>query len=163
MDSSLALFAAGIGFLHPSFIFFVFALLFKLGTTVRNAACDGIVDAIDGGTPPGRLEHRTGSQPTNVSDASSGTLLGTNIFSNPAFGSSSTGTATASSITNDSSADNSGTAGYFRVYTGAGGDTAALFQGNSGTASTDLVFDNATIVAGGVIAISSFTVSVPIS
>lgn len=139
------------------------ANLFKLGTTCRNAACDGIVDAVDGGTPPGRMEHRTGTQPTNVSDASSGTLLGTNLFSNPAFGNSSTGTATASAISNDTSADASGTAGYFRVYTGAGGDTAALFQGNSGTSGTDLVFDNNVIVAGGVIAISSMTVTVPIS
>lgn len=139
------------------------ALLFKLGTTMRNAACDGIVDAIDGGTPPGRLEHRTGAQPTNVSDASSGTLLGTNLFSNPAFGAASTGVATASAISSDTSADASGTAGYFRIYTGAGADTAALAQGNSGTATVDLVFDNATIVAGGVIAISSFTVTVPIS
>ncbi len=139
------------------------ALLFKLGTTCRNAACDGIVDAVDGGTPPGRLEHRVGSQPTNVSDASSGALLGTNIFSNPAFGSASTGVATASAITSDTSADASGTAGYFRVYTGAGGDTAALFQGNSGTSGTDCVFDNNVIVAGGVIAISSATITVPIS
>lgn len=139
------------------------ALLFKLGTTMRNGACDGIVDAIDGGTPPGRLEHRTGAQPTNVSDASSGTLLGTNLFSNPAFGNSATGTATASAITSDTNADASGTAGYFRIYTGAGGDTAALCQGNSGTATTDLVFDNNVIVAGGTLAISSFTITQPIS
>lgn len=154
---------AALSYLHPAFIFFVCALLFKLGTTCRNAACDGIVDAVDGGTPPGRIEHRVGSQPTNVNDASSGALLGTNLFGNPAFGAASTGTATANAITNDSSADSSGTAGYFRVYTGAGGDTAALFQGNSGTATVDLVFDNNVIVAGGVIAISSFTITVPIS
>jgi len=139
------------------------ALLFKLGTTCRNAACDGIVDAIDGGTPPGRIEHRVGSQPTNVNDASSGTLLGTQLFSNPAFGAASTGVATASAIANDSSADASGTAGYFRIYTGAGGDTAALAQGNTSTSGADLNFDNNVIVAGGVIAISAFTITVPIS
>jgi hypothetical protein len=139
------------------------ANLFKIGTTMRDGGCNGIVDTIDGGTPPGRLEHRTGSQPTNVGDASSGTLLGTNIFSNPAFGNSSTGVATASAITSDTSADNSGTAGYFRIYTGAGGDTAALCQGNSGTSGTDCNFDNATVVAGGVIALSSMTLTVPIS
>ncbi len=139
------------------------ALLFKLGTTMRNAACNGIVLAIDGGTPPGRLEHRVGAQETNVSDASSGTLLGTNIFSNPAFGSASTGVATASAISSDTSADASGTAGHFRIYTGAGGDTAALCQGNSGTSGTDCVFDNNIIVSGGVIAISSATITVPIS
>lgn len=139
------------------------ANLFKLGTTMRNAAADGIVDTIDGGTPPGRLEHRTGAQPSNVNDASSGTLLGTNLFSNPAFGAASGGTATANAITSDTNADASGTAGYFRIYTGAGADTAALAQGNSGTSGVDLVFDNNVIVAGGVIAISSFTVTVPIS
>ena len=139
------------------------SLLFKIGTTMRNAGCNGIVLAIDGGTPPGRLEHRTGAQPTNVSDASSGTLLGTNIFSNPAFGSASTGVATASAISSDTNADASGTAGYFRIYTGAGGDTAALCQGNSGTSDTDMVFDNNVIVAGGTIAISSMTITVPIS
>lgn len=139
------------------------ANLFKLGTTSRNAACDGIVDAIDGGTPPGRLEHRTGSQPTNVGDASSGTLLGTNLFSNPAFGAASSGTATANAITSDTNADASGTAGYFRIYTGAGADTAALSQGNTSTSGADLNFDNNVIVAGGTIAISSMTVTVPVS
>lgn len=139
------------------------ANLFKLGTTMRNAACDAIVDTIDGGTPPGRIEHRTGSQPTNVSDASSGTLLGTNLFSNPAFGAASSGVATANAITSDTNADASGTAGYFRIYTGAGGDTAALCQGNTGTSGADMNFDNNVIVAGGTIAISSMTITVPIS
>lgn len=140
------------------------ASAFKLSTAARNAAVDGVVDLIDGGTPPGRLEHRTGSPPANVGDASSGTLLGTNLFSNPAFGAASSGTATASSITSDTSADASGDAEYFRVYAGGAGDTAALFQGSSGEAgaSPDLVFDNNTIVAGGTIAISSFTVTQPI-
>jgi hypothetical protein len=137
------------------------ANLFKLATATRNAAADAIADLFDTGTPPARIEHRTSTQPTNVSDASSGTLLGTNIMSNPAFGSASSGVVTASSITSDTSADASGTAGYFRIYTGAGGDTAALCQGNSGTSGTDLVFDNATIVSGGVIAISSLTITVP--
>lgn len=138
------------------------AATFMLGTTCRNGAGDGVVDAVDGGTPPGRLEHRTSTLETNVNDASNGTLLGTNLFSNPAFGNTATGVATASAISNDSSADASGTAGHFRVYTGAGGDTAALFQGNSGTASTTLIFDNNVIVSGGVIAISAFTVTIPV-
>ena len=98
-----------------------------------------------------------------MSDASSGTLLGTNLFSNPAFGNASGGAAAANAITNDNSADASGTAGYFRVYTGAGGDTAALFQGNTSTSGADLNFDNNVIVSGGVIAITAFTITVPIS
>jgi hypothetical protein len=139
------------------------ASLFKIGAVPRDAAADGVADAFDGGTPPARIEHRTGAQPTNVADASSGTLLGTNIMSNPAFGAASAGVVTASAITDDSSADASGTAGYFRCYTGAGGDTAALAQGNSGTSDADAIWDNNVIVAGGEIAISSFTITMPIS
>lgn len=141
------------------------ASLFKIGTTLRNAAADAIADAFDGGTPPARIEHRTGAQPTNVSDASSGTLLGTNIMSNPAFGSASSGVVTASAITSDTNADASGDAGYFRMYQGGAADTAALCQGNSGEAADtpDLVFDEKSIVAGGTIAITSLTITVPIS
>lgn len=137
---------------------------FKISTASRNAAANGIVDLIDGGTGAGRIEIRTGAPPTNVADASSGTLLGTLTFSATAFGAASSGTATADTITSDSSADASGTAGYFRVYAGAAGDTAALFQGTAGEAAdtTDMTFDNKTIVAGGVIAISSMTLTVPI-
>lgn len=142
------------------------ANLFKLSTAARNAACNGIVDLVDGGTPPGRIEHRVGAQETNVSDASSGTLLGTNLFSNPAFGNAGAtvaGRADAGTITSDTNADASGTAGHFRVYTGDGGDTAALFQGNTDTSGADMNFDNNVIVAGGTIAITSFQITVPIS
>ena len=142
----------------------VFASNFKIGTSARDAACNGIVDLIDGGTGAGTIKVRTGSPPTNVADASSGTLLGTLTFNSTAFGSSSSGTATANAITSDTSADASGDAGYFRFYAGAASDTAAILQGTAGNAgdSPDLTFDNKTIVAGGTIAISSFTVTVPV-
>lgn len=137
---------------------------FKLSTSARDAAANGIVDLIDAGTGAGTIAIRTGAPPTNVSDASSGTLLGTCTFSATAFGASSSGTATAASITSDTSADASGDAGYFRVYAGAAADTAALCQGTAGDSgdTPDLEFDNKSIVAGGTIAISSMTLSVPI-
>lgn len=138
------------------------ASLLKFGTVMRDAMANAFADTHDGGTPPARIEIRTGAQPTNVSDASSGTKLGTLLHDTTAYGSSSAGAVTAAAITSDTSADASGTAEYFRVYQGGAADTAALLQGNAGTASVDMVFDNATIVAGGVIAISSmvFTVSI---
>lgn len=137
---------------------------FKISTAQRNAMCDAAVDRIDGGTGAGTIAIRTGTPPTNVSDASTGTLLGTLTFSATAFGSSSSGTATAASITSDTNADNSGDAGYFRTYQGAAADTAAEWQGTAGNSgdSPDMTFDNKTIVAGGTIAISSFTYTVPI-
>ena len=135
-------------------------MTFRLSTAARNAACDGIVDLIDAGTPPGLLRVRTGAQPTNVGDAEAGTLLGTLTFSATAFGASSTGTATASSITSDTSADASGTAGHFRALNAAG---TAIADGTCGLGSGDMSFDNNVIVAGGTIACSSFTVTVPVS
>lgn len=135
-------------------------MAFRLGTTARNNACNGIVDTLDQGSGAALIRIRTSTQPTNVGDAENGTLLGTLTCSDPAFGNSSTGVATASSITSDSSADASGTAGHFRMLDS---DANPIADGTCGQGSGDLSFDNAVIVAGGVIAISSFTVTVPIS
>jgi hypothetical protein len=134
-------------------------MTFRLATSARNAACNGVVDLIDV-SAPGTIQIRTGAQPTNVGDAAQGTLLGTMTWGNPAFGNASTGTATANAITSDTSADASGTAGHFRVLDGAG---AIVADGTCGQGSGDMSFDNTTIVAGGTIACSSFTVTAPIS
>ena len=133
-------------------------MAFRLATSARNAACDAIVDLLDAGAGAATIAIRTGSQPTNVGDADTGTLLGTLTCSDPAFGSASTGVATASAITSDTSADNSGTAGHFRMKDST---PAIVADGTCGQGTGDLSFDNSTIVAGGVIAISSFTVTVP--
>jgi hypothetical protein len=132
---------------------------FRLSTAARNAGTDGVVDLIDSGGA-GTIRIRTSTQPTNVGDADTGTLLGTLTFNATAFGASCAGTATAAAITSDTNADASGTAGHFRIYTGAG---AIHSDGTCGQGSGDLSFDNAVIVAGGTIAISSFTVTTPIS
>lgn len=134
-------------------------MTYRLSTAARNAACDGIVDSIDVGGA-GIIRVRTAGQPTNVGDADTGTLLGTLTFSATAFGASSSGVATASAITSDTSADNSGTAGHFRIYNGS---VAIHSDGTCGQGSGDMNFDNSVIVAGGVIACSSATVTVPIS
>jgi hypothetical protein len=133
---------------------------FKISTAARDAACNAIVDLVDAGSGAGTIKVYTGAAPTNPGDAASGTLLGTLTCSDPAFGASSTGTATASAITSDTSADNSGTAGYFRILDS---DATVVMQGTAGlTGDTpNLVFDNATIVAGGTIAITALTVTVP--
>jgi hypothetical protein len=133
-------------------------MAYRLSTAARNAGCDGIVDLIDSGGA-GTIRVRTGAQPTNVGDADSGTLLGTLTFSATAFGAASTGTATAAAITSDTNADNSGTAGHFRIYTGG---AAIHSDGTCGQGSGDLSFDNSVIVAGGTIAISAFTITQPI-
>lgn len=135
-------------------------MAYRLATDTRNKACDAVVDDIDAGAGAGTIAIRTGSQPTAVNDADTGTLLGTLTFSDPAFGAASTGVATASAITSDTNADNSGTAEHFRMKDSDGNIHS---DGTCGMMSGDLNFDNNVIVAGGTIAITSMTVTVPVS
>ena len=137
---------------------------FKISTGMRDAGCDAMVDRIDGGTGAGRIDIRTTGPPTNLTDASPGTLLGTPVFAATAFGNSSVGVATAAAIVSDTNADASRGAGHFRCYQGAAADTAAEWQGTAGEAgdTPDMTFDNKTIVAGGTIAISAMTYTQPI-
>lgn len=134
-------------------------MAYRLSTAARNASCDAIVDLLDVGGA-GTIQIRTTAQPTNVADAAGGTLLGTLTFSATAFGASSTGVATAASITSDTSADNSGTAQHARFLNGS---AAIHSDADCAQGSGSINFDNSVIVAGGVIAISSMTVTVPIS
>lgn len=133
---------------------------FEISTPARSAACDAIVDLIDGGSGAGTLEIRTGAPPANCAAGDSGTLLATLTFSDPAFGAASSGVATASAITSDTDADDSGDAGHFRVKDSNG---VCVMQGTAGESadSPDMTFDDKSIVAGGTVACSSFTVTVP--
>lgn len=131
---------------------------FRLGTTMRNNGCNGVVDTIDQGSGAGKINIYTSAQPASVG-GTYGTLLATCPFSDPAFGNASTGVATASAITSDTNADNSGTAGTFNF---ADSDNNVLCDGTVSTSGADVNFDNNVIVAGGTVAFSSFTVTQPI-
>lgn len=135
----------------------------RISTAAAKAACDAVVDLLDGGAGAAYVEIRTGAQPATVATAASGTLLGTLTCSDPAFGNATTASpsvATASAITSDTSADASGTAGWFRAYDSAG--TAIIDGSITGTGGGgDMELDNTSIVAGGVIAISSWVVRHP--
>lgn len=134
----------------------------RISTAAAKAACDAVVDSLDGASP-GYIEIRTGSQPATVATAATGTLLGTLPLSNPAFGNATTASpsvATANAITSDTSADASGTAGWFRAYTSGG---TGVIDGSVGTSGADLNLDTTTVVAGGTIAVTSWTVSMPTS
>ncbi len=135
---------------------------FRLATTARNAACDGIVDLVDAGAGAGLLKIRTGAQPATPQTAATGTLLATLTFSDPAFGAASAGVATANAITSDTNVDATGTAGWARVYDSDDVDpTDSVFDMDIGQGSGTLNFDNTSFVAGGTAAISSMTVTVP--
>jgi hypothetical protein len=133
----------------------------RLATATVQRQCDAVVDTIDLNTPPGTIQIRSGAQPANANTAASGTLLATLTFSNPAFGAANTsGVATASAITQDASADATGTATWARILQGAGGtvfDCDVTATGGGGT----IELNTTSIVAGGAVSITAFTVTQP--
>ncbi len=134
---------------------------------ISNAAAILMADTFDAevnsDTPPATIEIRSGAQPTDPDTAASGTLLATLTFSNPAFTGATDagpgGLLTASAITDDSSADATGTAGYFRILTGTAG--VAVADGEIGTSGADLNLNSVAITAGSAVAITSMTVTMP--
>ena len=74
-------------------------------------------------------------------------------------GASSNGVITANSISDDTSANATGTAAYFRLYASDG--TTCIAQGTAGTSSCDLNLDTTSIVSGATISISSLSLTHP--
>jgi hypothetical protein len=139
-----------------------------ISTGLRNYIIDsGFGGAFDA---DGRIDIYTGAQPANADADVTGTLLGTLSLAADGFGAGASGVATAAAIASDTNADNSGTAGWFRVYKaadGAGGASATKRRLDGSITATggggDMTLDNTAITAGGTIAISSFTVTMPAS
>jgi hypothetical protein len=123
----------------------------NIATGVRNAMCDVFVDAIDAGAGAGTLSIHT---------AAFAALLATLTFSDPAFGAAASGTATASAITDDSSADNTGTAAVLRIRDSS---PATVAEGTVGAGSGDLSLNTVSITAGDRVSCTSATITVPAS
>lgn len=135
-----------------------------LADNAANAMCDALAALANSGT----LKIYTGSQPTDANTAvGAQTLLGTLTFGATAFGSAAASgtaptrksTATANTITGDTSADATGTAAWFRVLKSNG--TTVVYDGSVGTSAADLILATTAITAGVDIEITSLTISVP--
>lgn len=119
----------------------------------RNAELDALALLANNGY----IRIYSGSIPASPETAASGTLLAELRFNATAFGSASAGVITANAITQDSSADNTGTAGYYRALQSNG--TTALWDGTCGTAGADLNLNSTSISAGVIVQITSLTVT----
>lgn len=112
----------------------------------------------------GRINVYTGAQPASADDAASGTLLGTLTLSSDAFAAAASRAIAINSVTSDTSADASGTAGYVRFYrtgdTAPGSAAGATDRRLDLDITDDISIDNATIVAGGTIALSGYSLSI---
>ncbi len=125
----------------------------EITIAARNAAGTALTDLVNSGS----IQIRTGTSP-GVDSAATGTLLGTLPLSATAFGTWSAGSATANSITQDASADATGTAGYFRALDSGSG---AVIDGTVGTSGTDLILNSVSITSGATIDITSWVINHP--
>lgn len=127
----------------------------KYSTTLRNAQLDAITTAV--GTS-GILRIYSGSRPANVAAAITGTLLAELVCNASAFAAAASGgVLTANAISNDSSANASGTATHYRLWKSDG--TTAVIDGDVSTSGADLNLDNTSINSGQVVSITSFTIT----
>lgn len=105
----------------------------------------------------GKLKIYSGSQPTNVDTAlGAQTLLASLALSATAAGAASANVLTFSAISNDSSADATGTAAWGTITTS--GDTR-IIDFTVGTSGTDMIIDNTSITSGQVVSCSSFAIT----
>ena len=118
-------------------------------TAVRNSVADLVVDLIDAGSGAGYLEFQT----------SGDTEVATLPFSDPAFGAASSGTATASAISSDTSATG-GTIAKARAYDSD--DTEVFACSVTATSGGgDIELSSVVISAGQTVSVSSLTYSAP--
>jgi hypothetical protein len=127
-------------------------------TALRSNQLDEITALVDAGSGAGKVRIYSGTPPANVGTALSGnTLLAELILTDPSAGAASGGVLTFSAIADDTSADASGDASFFRILDS---DNNPVVQGTVGTSGADLNFAGGVeFVAGGLVEITSFTIT----
>ncbi len=128
----------------------------QLDGDIRNDLLDGIDATFNSGT----LEIREGAQPANADAAATGTVLVTITLPADSFGAAAAGAKAKAGTWEDTSADATGTAGWFRLKNGA--DTRRI-DGNITVTSGggELELDSLSITAGQTVTITTFTLNMP--
>jgi hypothetical protein len=128
----------------------------QYSTTVRNAKLDAIETAI--GTSA-ILKIRTGAAPADCGTADSGTVLATATLPSDWMAAASSGSKAKSGTWQDTSADNTGTAGHFRIYD-SGGTTCHIQGSVTATGGGGVMtVDNTSFASGQSFTVSSFTIT----
>jgi hypothetical protein len=129
----------------------------RLNDGARNACLDGgLINALEGGT----LEIRTGGQPANAGLAATGTLLSSIDLPADAWSAAAAGAAAKTGTWQDTAADATGLAGWFRIRNDA--DTVRI-DGTVGESAADMIIDDADIVQNGQVTVTAFTITMPAS
>lgn len=146
----------------------------EISYALAAAMLDNAVNTtLEEGTSSAIISIHTGTPPADCEATPTGTLLGVlpMTVTSP-FGAASNqnpnARIAAAAITDDTSADSTGTAGYFRVWSCNTSQTyanrlACHIQGTAGVAgdTPDLTLDDKNIVVGGTISISAYTIDMP--
>jgi hypothetical protein len=126
---------------------------------LRTAMLAEIGTEIDAGTGAGKLRiyDGTGGRPADADTAvTTQVLLAELTFSDPSISTNTGGVLTFDTITDDSSADATGTAVWFRV---VDSDNNAVFDGDVSTSGSDLNLNSTSITSGGTVSVTSFTIT----
>jgi hypothetical protein len=145
----------------------------EISYALAAAMLDNAVNTtLNEGTDDAIINIYTGAPPADCETAPSGTLLGTCIMNTTPFIAAANQNPNAmideNAITDDSSADTGGTAGYFRVYStntpgGEAGKLNCHIQGTAGVSgdTPDLTLDDKVIVVGGTISVTDYQITLP--
>jgi hypothetical protein len=126
----------------------------KLSNVGANAAADAMAALCNNGF----LRIYSGTQATDADTAIGAQVLLAELrFAATAFGAANLGVATANPINDDTSANNTGTATWFRLRNGA--DTQTVADGSVGTSGADLNLNTTSIVAAAAVSVTSFTIT----
>ena len=126
----------------------------KVSTQAANLKADVFGVAMNAGL----IRIYQGAKPATANTALGGALLlGELTFGNPAFGDAVAGLATANAIAKDASADNTGTAQFYRLFQADG--TTPMGDGTCGVtgSGSDLEMPNVNITQFGEITCTGFT------
>lgn len=127
-----------------------------LNPKLSNVGANAEADAVCALANSGFLRLYDGTQATSADTAlGAQVLLAELTFGNPAFGAASAGVATANAITQDSSANASGTCTWFRVV--KSDTTTVLFDGSVGTSGCNLNLNSVAISSGAAVQVTSLT------
>jgi hypothetical protein len=125
----------------------------QFSQTCLNGRANYIATAVGNS---GYLEIYTGSVPTNCAASTTGTLLATFNLAAPFSPGASAGVLSPT-LPSNATAGNTGTAGYWRVF--ESDNATCVMQGTCGTTGADLNLNTTSIVSGGPVQISSWTIT----
>ncbi len=130
----------------------------QMNVATRNARLDTIEST--NGTSCA-LEIRTGAAPADCATAGTGTILATINLPTDWMAAASSGSKAKAGTWQDASADNTGTAAHFRIYSSQAtkDNTTCFMQGTVGVSASDLIVDSVSFTAGQSFTINTFTLT----